>query len=88
MFYNCTALTRAPVLHAQSLGTINCTKMFNGCTNLNYVKALGSPSNMEYSWWLDHVAANGTFVKNASVTTWLRGPNGIPTGWEVVDATE
>lgn len=61
--------------------------LFNGCSNLNYVKCL-----LEYSVqglgsyfrrWLTNTAAEGTFVKNQNMD-WVDGE--IPTGWTVVDA--
>ena len=35
--------------------------------------------------WVNNVAATGTFYKNSS-TTWSRGVDAVPTGWEIKDA--
>ena len=88
MFYGCTSLTKAPDLHATKL-VDSCYKgMFNGCTKLNYIKCLAtniSAANCT-SNWVSGVAATGTFVKNASMTGWTTGVNGIPSDWTVQDA--
>lgn len=85
MFSGCTSLTKAPALPATTL-TTNCYYyMFNGCINLNYITMLAtdiSASNC-LSNWVDGVAASGTFVKAASMTTLPSGSNGIPEGWQV-----
>lgn len=63
--------------------------MFKGCSGLNYIKCLAtniSASNCTNNW-VDSVASSGTFVKNASMTSWTTGASGIPTGWTVQDAT-
>ena len=63
--------------------------------NLNHVQAMftNSPS---YIWeddgstvwytygWLDRVAKEGTFVKNADATWNATGANAIPSGWTVL----
>lgn len=89
MFYNCNALTTAPELPAPTL-VRNCYyQMFNGCRNLNYIKCLAtniSASNCTYGW-VYNVASSGTFVKAASMTSWTRGNNGIPSySWTVQNA--
>jgi hypothetical protein len=64
--------------------------MFNGCTNLNYIKAMftTAPSSSYLSNWVSGVSASGTFVKN-SAATWENtfGPSAIPTGWTVETAS-
>ena len=35
--------------------------------------------------WVNGVAASGTFVKAASMSSWTTGNNGIPSGWTVQD---
>ena len=88
MFMDCTSLTTAPDLHATKLVDSCYSGMFSGCTNLNYIKCLAtdiSAANCT-SNWVSGVAATGTFVKNASMTSWTTGVNGIPSDWSVQDA--
>ena len=89
MFYNCTSLTTAPVLPATTLATYCYSGMFQGCTNLSYIKALftTTPSSTYTGSWVDGVAANGTFVKSSSASWTTRGVNGIPSGWTVETAS-
>ena len=89
MFYGCTSLTTAPELPATTLANYCYQGMFNNCSSLNYIKCLAtdiSASNCTSSW-VNGVAATGTFVKNASMTGWTTGNNGIPSGWDVQDAS-
>jgi hypothetical protein len=94
MFYGCTNLTTAPVLPATTLASNCYTNMFNGCTSLNYIKAMftttpsGSSPNYYTSNWVDGVASSGTFVKNSAATWTTTGTSGIPTGWTVQTASE
>jgi len=88
MFRGCTSLRTAPELPATSAADNFCYQsMFNGCTNLNYIKCLATDisgiSTTEN--WVRGVAASGTFVKDANMTGWPTGANGIPTNWTVVD---
>ena len=85
MFAGCTSLTTAPVLPATALNLMCYSGMFGGCTNLNYIKCLAtdiSAFNCTKNW-VSGVASTGTFVKNANMTSWTTGTNGIPTGWTV-----
>lgn len=89
MFSECTSLTSAPELPATTLVSSCYPAMFRGCTSLNYIKCLAtdiSPTNCTTNW-VSGVAASGTFIKVASMTSWQTGVNGIPTGWTVQDAT-
>ena len=89
MFHNCTSLTTVPTLPATIL-TEHCYRyMFSGCTNLNYIKCLATDISASYctSSWVDGVAVNGTFVKDPNMSSWTTGANGIPSGWDVEDAT-
>jgi len=87
MFEGCTSLTTAPELPATVLAPSCYYSMFNGCTQLNYIKCLATTyAANALLYWTDDVSSSGTFVKNASATFWLSGPNGIPSGWTVVDA--
>ena len=85
MFINSTALEIAPELPAIELVNQCYNKMFQNCSSLRYVKALftTTPSNTYTSAWLSGVAANGTFVKNATATWTTTGTNAVPTGWTV-----
>lgn len=88
MFNGCTSLTTAPSLPATTLERYCYQYMFGGCTSLNYIKCLAtniSASNCTQNW-VSGVASNGTFVKNASMTSWTTGESGIPSGWTVEDA--
>lgn len=89
MFYGCTSLTTAPVLSATTLANFCYYSMFSYCTNLNSITCLAtdiSASNCIRSW-VYQVAANGTFTKAASMSSWATGANGIPQGWTVEDAS-
>ena len=89
MFTDCSNLRTAPELPATTLASKCYYCMFYGCTRLNYIKCLAtniSASNCT-RYWVDSVASSGTFVKDASMTGWGRGVNGIPNSWTVQDAT-
>ena len=90
MFQSCTSLTTAPELPAKTLETRCYLSMFNGCTNLNSITMLATDisATSPLTNWVSGVAANGTFIKDASMTTLSSGASGIPTGWTVEDATE
>ena len=88
MFMDCTSLVTAPDLPATTLAQNCYSDMFKGCSNLNYIKCLAtdiSAANCT-SNWVNGVAATGTFVKNASMTSWTTGVNGIPSYWTVQNA--
>ena len=89
MFYGCTRITNAPELPAPTLAQSCYDSMFNGCTSLNYVKCLATDISAEdcTSNWLSFVSATGTFLKNANMTSWTTGVNGIPSNWTVQDAS-
>ena len=87
MFADCTGLTTAPALPATTLQPSCYNYMFIGCTNLNNVKCLAtniSAQDCTYGW-IYNTAETGTFVKAAN-STWTTGPDGIPSGWTVVEA--
>ena len=57
------------------------------CTNLNYIKMLAtdiSTPNCLYNL-VDDIAANGTFVNAASMTTLPGGISSIPEGWTIIN---
>jgi hypothetical protein len=89
MFGNCTALTEAPELLAETLANNCYSYMFYNCTNLNYIKAMfiTYPSSTYTSNWVYGVSATGTFVKNSAASWTTTGVNGIPTGWTVQTAS-
>lgn len=91
MFNNCASITRAPELPATRLIDYCYCQMFKGCTNLNYIKMMAtyipliSGCTMD---WVEGVAANGIFVKNASADQSTTRDIGIPTGWTVQTANQ
>ena len=88
MFAGCTSLTTAPDLPAPTLAERCYYELFNGCTSLNYIKCLATDISANQCTWYftSHVASSGTFVKAASMRSWQRNSDGIPTGWTVQNA--
>jgi hypothetical protein len=91
MFQGCTSLTTAPELPATTLAYRCYQYMFQGCTSLSSIKCLATniSANSCTSNWVNGVptgTGRGTFTKAASMTSWTRGNNGIPSGWSVQDA--
>lgn len=89
MFLNCISLIQAPEIPAITLDSDlhkNCfAYMFNGCSNLNYVKAMVIDTSMVCAdSWLKGVAQEGIFIKNSQESDVY----GVPEGWTVQDATE
>ena len=85
MFDGCTSLTTAPELPATTLVTSCYERMFQNCTNLNYINCHAVIPNDAYTnYWVNGVAATGTFVKNPD-SNWARSVSGIPSGWTVQD---
>ena len=62
--------------------------MFEGCTNLTYIKMLATDldANSCIRLWVENVSKTGTFVKHPDAGL-LRGDSGIPVGWTVETAT-
>lgn len=87
MFLWCTSLVNAPVLPATTLVEMCYTGMFYYCESLNYIKCLATDISATRctTEWVDGVASTGTFVKNANMSSWTIGKNGIPTNWTVVN---
>lgn len=87
MFAGCTSLTAAPELPATTLAEFCYGTMFRGCTSLNSITCLATNITADkcLSSWVDGVAASGTFIKAASMSSWTTGNSGIPSGWTVVD---
>ena len=93
MFSNCTALTIAPVLPATTLETTCYASMFSGCSSLRYIKCLAtdiSANECTIGWCgnsnYHQFSTSGTFVRDASMTGWTTGKDGIPSGWTVQKA--
>jgi len=92
MFRGCTNLTTAPELPATTLASYCYYALFYGCNNLTSITCLATDisANNCTGQWTNSVAANGTFTKAASMTSWpknsLSNKNSIPDGWTVVDA--
>lgn len=87
MFMNCTSLEEGPDIFLSTLSQLSCKNMFTGCSSLKYIKCLATDISAENCTrsWVKGVAANGTFVKNASMSSWTTGDDGIPSGWTVED---
>ena len=86
MFYGCTSLTTAPQLPATTLASDCYGYMFNGCTSLKHIECLATDIGEKGCTleWVDGVAENGTFVRNADMNNWeFNSVNGIPSGWEI-----
>jgi hypothetical protein len=86
MFTLCTNLQEAPELPATTLASGCYSSMFSSCTSLSYIKMLATDiSATECLWfWVNNVAATGTFVKDYRLTSIpINSPHGIPTGWTI-----
>jgi hypothetical protein len=61
--------------------------MFQSCTSLNYIKCLATDISATDCTinWVNNIAATGTFVKDANMSNWTTGVNGIPSEWQVID---
>ena len=64
--------------------------MFQGCSNLNYIKAMFTTTpGSSYTYnWVRGVKSTGTFVKNSAATWNVAGNSGIPSRWTVQTASE
>ena len=92
MFNGCSALTAAPVLPATNLVMYCYQSMFNCCSKLATVTCLATSGiNQDYStsYWLNGAGSDvqGTkTVNTVSSANWPSDdPNGIPTGWTLVN---
>ena len=85
MFMNCTSLTTAPELPATTLAENCYSQIFDGCSNLNYIKMLATNISASrcLNYWVDGVASSGIFVKKSAMTNLPTGTSGIPSGWTV-----
>lgn len=83
MFYHKTTLVSAPVLPATWASTQCYYGMFDGASNINYIKALHT-NDTGMNYWVRDVAAEGIFVKNINATWTTSGNNGVPSGWTII----
>ena len=87
-FKECTSLTSFNFGDQRVIANLasSLTEMFFGCSKLSYIRILFDDRDgnapQEYTKWTSGVAPQGTFVTNTD--KWKTGPNGIPSGWEVV----
>ena len=87
MFYGCTSLTTAPELPANTLANFCYIDIFNSCSNIKYIKCLATDISAGSCTtdWVSGVASTGTFIKDSTMTSWVTGTYGIPSGWTVVN---
>jgi hypothetical protein len=90
MFQDCTSLVEAPELPAHQCSNYSYSDMFEGCSNLSYIKCMlmtpGSP--VETGNWVSGVSETGVFVKNVLSPLDEYIVHGIPRGWTIVNAEE
>jgi hypothetical protein len=84
MFSGCTSLTQVPELPATTLVDCCYAYMFNGCSNLAYIKvALTNWGNeLTTFFWVENVAKNGTFICPEELRL-IYADNFIPYDWDV-----
>jgi hypothetical protein len=87
MFAGCSSLTTAPDLPAEHLEEFCYAFMFDGCSSLNSIRcvALSLGYNNCTQYWVNGVAATGTFTKSAQNNEWTEGVDGIPIDWDVIN---
>lgn len=85
MYRGCTGLSSSSALPALTLAKGSYDYMYDGCSNLKYIKMLATDISAEgcLTNWVSGVASSGTFVKNKNATWSVTGANGIPSGWNV-----
>ena len=91
VFEGCVSLNKLPALPTKRLYGRCYERMFNGCTSLNSVTMLATDISATFCLenWLSGVAATGTFIKAASMTSLINNSvRGIPPGWTVQDYVE
>lgn len=86
-FSHCSNLVAGPILeefYYDSYYSQTIQSMFEGCTNLSYLKCLFSePAVAARSYWMSEVSSTGTFVKKAGTEWTISNRDGIPVGWTV-----
>ena len=91
MFYHCRSLTGVPYLgNPTSVGGSAYQRMFEGCSNLTYIKAMFTTWPNGTGEWVAGVKSTGTFVANANadfLSSPPRGSGGIPNKWTIQTAT-
>lgn len=87
MFMGCRSLLDVPALPAKQLTSHCYYSMFQACNSLNTIKCLATDISADWCTveWSRGVTANGTFIKDANMSDWTTGYNGIPSGWTVQD---
>lgn len=92
MFSYCYNITTAPILPATTLVDGCYLSLFTECSKLSYVKCLATDISAYYcnSYWLDHVASTGVFVKAPEMQEWVAdgSSDGIPKGWVIISDGE
>ena len=101
MFFGCRSLTGAPYIASPANPAATPTRlyqrMFEGCNNLTYIKAMftswpvASNGVSVTGQWVYQVKSTGTFVANANasfLSSPPRGYAGIPNNWTIQTATE
>lgn len=88
MFNGCKSLLNAPVLPALTLAEQSYGNMLFNCKKVNYITMLATDITATNCLqnWVSNVAASGTFVKNAKMSSLPSGASGIPNDWTVIDA--
>jgi hypothetical protein len=90
MFGYCYKITTAPELPAPVLVKGCYNAMFTTCSNLSHLKCLATDISAYgcTTFWLDHVASTGIFVKAPEMQEWVAdgSSDGIPTGWTIENA--
>ena len=88
MFNNSVQMATTPELPAPTLATNCYVGLFNACSSVSYIKCLAAsiPYASCTSNWVTGVRSLGTFVKAQGMEGWSRGNNGIPNGWDVINA--
>ena len=100
MFFGSKSLTGAPYIASPANPAATPTRlyqrMFEGCNNLTYIKAMftswpvASNGNSVTGQWVYQVKSTGTFVANANasfLSSPPRGAAGIPNNWTIQTAT-
>jgi hypothetical protein len=83
MYYGCTSLTTAPDLLAETMISYCYYYMFSNCSNLNFIRtyAINKTGYYQMYYWMNGVAASGTFYKHPDATWGDTGTSGVPNGW-------
>ena len=90
MFRNCTNLEKGPYIKAKTITTIRVpmTRMFDGCTNLKYIK-LDYTDPIYFDNWVNGVTATGKLYYNYNGSETIgHNSNQIPTNFTVEPFTD